>query len=61
MIYTIITSKEADEDVAFLKKSEIKAYNKVMQLFEELQEHPRTGTGKPELMKHGKFKGLHAE
>ena len=58
MIYTIITSKEANEDIAYLKKSEIKSYNKVMQLFEELQEHPRTGTGKPELMKHGKFKGL---
>jgi toxin YoeB len=58
MIYTIITSKEADEDIAYLKKSEIKTYNKVIQLFEELQEHPRTGTGKPELMKYGKFKGL---
>jgi toxin YoeB len=58
MIYTIITSKEADKDIAHLKKSEIIAYEKVIQLFEELQEHPRTGTGKPELMKHGKFKGL---
>ena len=58
MIYTIITSKEVDENITFLKKSEIFAYHKVKKLFEELQEHPRTGTGKPELMKHGKFKGL---
>ena len=27
MIYTIITSKEADEDISYLKKSEISAYN----------------------------------
>jgi len=52
MIYTIITSKEADEDISCLKKSEINAYNKVMHLFEELQEHPRTGTGKPKPLKH---------
>jgi toxin YoeB len=58
MIYTIITSKEANEDIAYLKKSEVNAYNKTMQLFEELQEHPRIGTGKPKMMKYGKFKGL---
>jgi len=58
MIYTIITSKEADEDISSLKKSEIKAYHKLMLLVEELQEHPRTGTGKPKMTKHGKFKGL---
>ena len=58
MIYTIVTSKDADEDIAYFKKNEINAYNKAMKLFEELQEHPRTGTGKPELMKHGNLKGL---
>jgi toxin YoeB len=58
MIYTIVTSKEADEDISFFKKSEINAYNKVIQLFKELREHPRTGTGKPELMKYGKLAGL---
>jgi len=56
MIYTIITSREADENIAYLKKSEINAYNKVMQLFDELRKHPRFGTGKPELLKHGQFK-----
>ena len=58
MIYRLITSKEADEDMAFLKKTEISAYQKAKALFRELKEHPRTGTGKPELMKHGKFQGL---
>ena len=58
MIYQLITSKEADEDMAFLKKSEINAYQKAQELFKELKEHPRTGTGKPEMLRHGKFKSL---
>ena len=58
MIYTIITSKEADKDIAYLKKCEINAYNKVRQLFEELKDHPRTGTGRPEQLKYGRLKGL---
>jgi len=58
MIYKIITSREADENIAYLKKSEVNAYDKVVQLFNELQEHPRIGTGKPEVLKYGRFKGL---
>ena len=58
MIYTIIVLDKAKEDIGFLKKSEILAYNKLKKVFQELREHPRTGTGKPELMKHGKYKGL---
>ena len=58
MIYTIIVSKEASEDFRLLKKTESSAYNKVLQLFDELQEHPRTGTGKPKVLKYGKFKGM---
>ena len=58
MIYRLITSKEADEDMVFLKKSEINAYQKAQELFKELKAHPRTGTGKPEMLRHGKFKGL---
>ena len=58
MNYKLITSREADEDMASLKKSEINAYNKAKELFKELKKHPRIGTGKPELLKHGKFKGL---
>ena len=58
MSYTIIISKEADEDARLLKKSEISAYEKLLQLFDELQEHPRRGTGKPKVLKYGKFKGM---
>jgi toxin YoeB len=58
MIYKIIVLDEAKKDIDLLKKSESNAYNKVIELFNELKEHPRTGTGKPELLKHGKFKGL---
>jgi toxin YoeB len=58
MIYTIIISKEADKDISDLKKSEIAAYNKVKQLFEELKDHPRTGTGKPEMLKYSNISNL---
>jgi toxin YoeB len=57
-MYIIDLTDDAKNDIAALKKSEIKAYNKVVRLLEELQEHPRTGTGKPEVMKYGKLKGL---
>ena len=58
MIYRIIVSDDAREDIAALKKSEHIAYNKVQELFNELKENPRTGIGKPELMKYGKLAGL---
>jgi len=58
MIYTIIVSREAGENITYLKKAEFNAYKKVRHLFEELQEHPRIGTGKPEQLKYGHFKGL---
>ncbi len=58
MTYKLIVLDEARDDIAFLKKSVINAYGKVQKLFKELREHPRTGTGKPELMKYGKFQGL---
>lgn len=38
---------EAKEDLAKLKKSEPKAFDKATKLLEELQDHPKTGTGKP--------------
>jgi toxin YoeB len=57
-MYNIDFTDDAKEDLITLKKSEINAYNKAMRLIEELQEHPRTGTGKPELMKYGTLKGL---
>ena len=58
MMYKIIVLEDAIEDIAFLKKHEISAYHKITKLMDELREHPRLGTGKPELLKHGRFKGL---
>ena len=58
MIYKVIVLDKAKEDISYLKKSEINAYNKVKTLLIELKDHPRTGTGKPEIMKYGKLKGL---
>ena len=52
MIYNLKFEKEAESDLAKLKKSEKSAYKKAVKLLGELQEHPTTGTGKPERLKH---------
>ncbi|MDR2145973.1 MAG: Txe/YoeB family addiction module toxin [Tannerella sp.] len=59
MIYFVETSLKAKSDLEILKKSDKKAYKKALSLFLELNEHPRTGTGKPELLKNDK-RGLWA-
>lgn len=44
---------KAIEDIAFLKKVNNKALNKkLLKLLEELIEHPFSGIGKPEPLKH---------
>ena len=48
MMYCLKIEEKAESDLARLKKSEKVAYKKVVKLLEELQEHPTTGTGKPE-------------
>ena len=58
MSYTIVYSTKADADIADLKRSNTPAFHKLLKLIKELYEHPQSGTGKPELMKHGKYKGL---
>jgi toxin YoeB len=47
-MYKIAYTDEATADLAKLKKSEPKAFEKAEKLIDELMEHPRTGTGKPE-------------
>jgi toxin YoeB len=59
VIYTIIFSDKAKEDLLFLKRSEPQAYKKARLLIEELLEHPKTGRGKPQLKKHN-LEGLYA-
>jgi toxin YoeB len=58
MTYRIEYAKKAETEISGLKKSDVSAYDKLVKLIRELHEHPRTGTGRPELMKHGRFKGL---
>lgn len=48
MTYKVFNTPKADEDLAKLAKSEPKSFLKAQSLIEELREHPRTGTGKPE-------------
>jgi len=56
MSYKICFTQEAAEDLSKLKKNEPAAFKKAEELLRELREHPRTGTGRPEQMKHG-YKG----
>jgi len=50
-MYNVILSPEALEDIAKLKMSEPKSYQKVNTFIGELREHPKTGTGHPEPLK----------
>jgi len=53
MSYHLDFTPKAQEDITAHKKSGNKAVlNKLLTLFEELAEHPFSGTGKPELLKH---------
>ena len=56
MIYKITPTKEAEEDLVRLAKSEPKAFAKVQRFIEELKVHPKTGLGHPEPLK-GKPEG----
>ncbi len=48
MTYNIEFTKKATLDLVALAQNEPKAFAKAQALIEELREHPRTGTGKPE-------------
>lgn len=52
MIYKLDLPDYVKADIAQFKKSEPQAYRKVIRLLGEIQDHPRTGTGKPERLKH---------
>ena len=53
MNYILYFSDEAKKDLVGLKKNEPAAFRKVKALLPELQQHPKTGTGKPELLGYG--------
>ena len=60
MSYTLDFSKTALKDIEKHKKSGDKAtLKKIEKLLNELMEHPTTGTGQPEMLKHD-LAGLHS-
>lgn len=53
MSFQLDFTQKAKDDIDFHKKTGNKAVlNKLFHLFNELSEHPFTGTGKPEALKH---------
>ena len=57
MAYKVILYEQAQDDLAKLASSEPKAFAKAQRFIEELKEHPKTGTGHPE-MGNGLVKSL---
>ena len=52
MIYVLDFSDRSEIEIRAFKKSNPAAYEKVMKLLKELINHPFTGTGKPERLRH---------
>jgi toxin YoeB len=53
MIYEVILSPNAQEDIVKHRKSGDKSIlRKIDNILDELSEHPQTGIGRPERMKH---------
>lgn len=50
MIYTVITSKSAEDVIKKWKKSNPKLFKKYQKIYHELMDHPRTGIGPPEAL-----------
>ncbi len=51
MTYIIRFSKRSEDDLKKLKRNEPQAFKKVSTLLNELEKHPRSGTGHPEQLK----------
>lgn len=51
-MYRVIFSPDAQKDVVLLKKKAPSAFKKLMKIYEELEHHPRSGTGQCEQLKH---------
>ncbi|GHS90170.1 toxin YoeB [Bacteroidia bacterium] len=58
-MYSVEFSKQADMDIARLKKSIPKISEKIQSLIKELEEHPYIGTGHPEPLK-GNYSGCYS-
>lgn len=53
MTYNLDFTEAAKQSIAKFKKSDPPSFKKVCKLLDELQIHPRTGTGHPEPLKGG--------
>ena len=51
-MYVVRLSSEAQKDLILLRRNVPQAYKKAVKLLSELEEHPRTGTGQVEQLKH---------
>lgn len=51
-MYKLKYSQEFTEDVKKLNKEDKSRIKKLNKLLEELKKHPKTGTCKPEMLKH---------
>jgi toxin YoeB len=53
MIYRLILQPAAEQDLdAHIKAGNKQLLKKIYHLFEELKQHPQSGTGKPKLLKY---------
>jgi toxin YoeB len=53
MAYVVLLTEQSKKELAIIKKSGDKAtLHKIANLLLELQEHPRTGTGQVEHLRH---------
>jgi len=50
-MYCIVFSEDAKKDLKLLQKKAPQAFSKLAKLLDELQDHPKTGTGQVELLK----------
>ena len=51
-MYTVRFNAEAEKDLKLLQKNAPSALAKLAKLLDELKEHPRSGTGQCEQLKH---------
>jgi len=51
-MYIVRLSADAQADLVRLRRNDPHAFKKAAQLLTELEEHPRTGTGQVEQLKH---------
>ena len=51
-MYRVIFSPDAQKDVVLLKRKAPQAFKKLMKIYDELEQHPRSGTGQCEQLKY---------